>query len=258
MLQAKKSFWGKKPGFDVGDILHIGVNVLFATVLYMMVVYWHLVPLAVLLVILSKWRILAVQPRFWIPNLKANLVDIIVGISIVSLIQQAEHTWVGILWAALYVGWLLFLKPRTNELWVGLQAFCAQFLGLVTIFTISSIVRTPLLVVALVWIVSWASARHFFSNYEEPHYRSLSLAWAFIISQLAWMSLHWLQYYVVFDTRIASVALVAGIMSGSAGALYHAYKVDKLKHRGAVLENVLFSAALLLVVLVTSSWSAEL
>lgn len=87
MLQAKKRFWGKKPGFDMGDVLHIGVNLGFVGVLFAMVVYWNLALLAVILVILSKWRVLAVQPRFWLPNIKANLVDIIVGVSTVVFLN---------------------------------------------------------------------------------------------------------------------------------------------------------------------------
>lgn len=257
MLQAKKRFWGKKPGFDTGDILHIGVSLGFVAVIYAMVVYWSLAPLAVVLVILSKWRILAVQPRFWLPNLKANLVDIIVGVSTIVLAHQTNNGWIALIWMALYASWLLFLKPRTDDLWVGLQAFWAQFLGLISIFMIASLVRQPFLVCVLVWLVAWSSARHFFSNYEEPHYRSLGLTWGFLISQLAWVSLHWVQYYVISDMKITVLAIIVAIVSASLGSIYHAYKKDIL-HRGVLLENTLFAGALLSVILATAHWSAKL
>ncbi len=64
MLQQKKRFLGKKPGFDVGDILHIGVNALFVATVYLTVFHWKLTLLAFVLVVISKWRILAVKPRF--------------------------------------------------------------------------------------------------------------------------------------------------------------------------------------------------
>ena len=257
MLQAKRSFWGRRPGFDTGDLLHIGVNVIFALMIYSMVIHWHLTLLAVVLILLSKWRILAVQPRFWIPNIKANLVDIIVGVSTVTLINQSKYSWIAIVWVVLYMVWLLFLKPREHDILVGVQAFWGQFLGILAIMMVTDLVRLPLLACLLVWLVAGASARHFFSNYEEPHYRTLSLVWAFLMAQLVWISLHWLQYYVVFGVNISVVAIIVGILSASIGSIYHAHKNSELQ-KGVVLENVLFAAALLTVVVVTGGWSARL
>lgn len=257
MLQTKSNFWGKRPGFDIGDILHIGVNILFALVIYAIVELWGLVPLAIVLVLLSKWRVLAVQPRFWLPNIRANMVDLVVGISTVALIHQTQHDLLGVLWAALYFGWLLFLKPQTKDFWVGLQAFWAQLLGMVALFAVPSAISQPIFVVGLVWLIAWASARHYFSNYEEPHYRTLGLVWGFLMSQLAWVQLHWVQYYIVFDLRISTFAVIAAVISMSLGSVYHAYKKDAL-HRGSLIENGLFAGVLLAVILLLSKWTASL
>lgn len=257
MLQAKKRFWGKKPGFDMGDVLHIGVNLGFVGVLFAMVVYWNLALLAVILVILSKWRVLAVQPRFWLPNIKANLVDIIVGVSTVVLAFHAPKAWIALFWMALYVGWLLFLKPQSNDAWVGVQSGWAQLLGLLALFMTMTFLQQPFLMVAFVWLVAWAAARHYFSNYEEPHYRSLGLMWGLLVSQLAWISLHWIQYYELLNVKIALFAVIVTIVSGSMGSIYHAYKKDAL-HRGVLLENGIFASVLLVVILVTARWSAQL
>jgi len=213
--------------------------------------------LAVVLVLLSKWRVLAVQPRFWLPNLKTNLVDIIVGVSTVVLINQTASTIVAFLWVALYSGWLLFLKPRSLELWVGLQSFWAQFIGFIALFMIPSLVQQPFVFCALAWLIAWSSARHFFSNYEEPHYRSLGLAWGFLIVQLTWISLHWIQYYSISDIRITATTLIIGILAASFGSIYHTYKKGSL-HRGLLLENALFAVALLAVILSTAQWTARL
>lgn len=257
MLQVKRRFWGSRPGFDMGDILHIMVNLGFVAVLYGMVVFWDLTLLAMVLVVLSKWRILAVQPRFWLPNIKANLVDMIVGISAVVLIDQAAHTWLAIAYGLLYVGWLLLLKPQDSDAWVGVQSLWAQFLGLTCLFMLPFMIRTPLLMTGLAWLVAWAAARHFFSNYEEPHYRTLGLVWGLLVSEMVWISLHWISYYVLFDTKIASLALLVTVLSGCLGSLYHAYKSNKLQ-RELVLENALFSIALVVIILATSSWKANL
>lgn len=257
MLQVKKRFWGKKPGFDVGDVLHIGVNVIFVFVLYAMITSWDLVLLAVALVLLSKWRIFSVQPRFWLPNVRANLVDVIVGVSSIILTFQAPYSWVAVAWMLLYLGWLLFLKPQSQELWVGLQAFWAQFLGIIAVMMIPMVVRVPLIVCIVVWLVAWAAARHFFSNYEEPHYRTLGLIWSFLVVQLAWIMLHWVEYYNVFDAKISIFAIVIAIISASLASMYHSYKNDTLQ-KAVLIENGLFAFALLAVVLITAQWSAQL
>jgi len=241
----------------MGDVLHIAVNVIFVAVIYAMVAYWGLAPLAVVLVLLSKWRVFAVQPRFWFPNIKANLVDAIVGISTIVIAYQVKHDWLAIVWLVLYLGWLLFLKPQSQEFWVGMQALWAQFLGMVALFMVASVVNQPFVVCLGVWLVTWSAARHFLSNYEEPHYRSLSLIWAFIVTQLVWVTLHWTQYYLIFDMKIVLVAVIIGISSASLGGVYHAYKTNTLQ-KGVLLENGLFAGALLAVILATAHWTTRL
>lgn len=257
MLQPKKRFWGKRPGFDMGDILHIAVNVIFVAALYSMVIYWDLVVLAVVLVFLSKWRVLAVQPRFWLPNIRANLVDVIVGVSTVILTFQAAHTWIAIMWAFLYLLWLLFLKPQSQESWVALQAFCAQSIGLIAIFSVPTFMQHALVMCLFTWLIAWSAARHFFTNYEEAHYRSLGLIWGFLMTQLVWVALHWTQYYELFDIKIALIIVVISILSASLGSVYHAYKQDKLQ-KSVLIENGLFATTLLLVILATADWAARL
>lgn len=257
MLQTKKNFWGKRPGFDFGDILHIGVNTAFVAVVYALVAYWSLPTLAIGLIFLGKWRTFAVQPRFWLPNIKANLVDFIVGISSVLLIHQSSYTWLGILWAVLYIGWLLFVKPRDSSLFVGLQAFWAQFIGLLVLFMIPTAVKTPLLTIVLIWLIAWSAARHFFSNYDESQYKSMALIWGLLVSQLAWIMLHWVQYYTLLDTKIATLPIIVTILSASIGSMYHSYKNEALQ-RSVVVENSIFAGALLAVVLVTAGWVAKL
>ena len=257
MLQTKKRFWGSKPGFDMGDVLHIGVNVLFVAVIFSFTKLWQLVPLAVVLVFLSKWRVFAVQPRFWLPNIRANLVDLIVGISTIAIATLTTATWLSAIWFGLYMGWLLFLKPQTKELWVGLQAFWAQFLGIAAVFMISAFARQPAAVCVLVWLIAWSAARHYFSNYEEVHYRTLGLLWGFLVTEFAWIMLHWTQYYTFGGVKIALFIVIVSIISASIGSIYHAYKKTTL-HKGVLIENGLFAAALLTVILISSRWTAGL
>lgn len=257
MLHVQRKFWGKRPGFDIGDVLHVGVNIIFALVLFLFVRYWNLAFLAALLVVLSKWRILAVQPRFWLPNLKTNLADIVVGLSTVILLFQAGSDSLAIFWMALYLGWLLFLKPQTGDLMVGIQALWSQFLGILTIFSMQFMLEYSFIGILLVWVVAWSTARHFLSNYEEPHYKALSMVWGFLVAQLAWIGFHWISYYRIASLNISNVALIVSVVAGVLGALYHAYKLEKV-NKGKVFENAIFGVVLLAIILATSSWTTQL
>lgn len=255
MLQAKKRFWGKKPGFDMGDVLHIAVNVAFVAVIYATIERWNLLLVAIVLVLLSKWRVLAVQPRFWLPNIRANLVDLVVGISTVIVMQQTESIYFGILSALLYLAWLLFLKPQTQDFWVAIQALWAQFFGIAALLMVSGFLRQPLAACVMAWLISWAAARHFFSNYEEPHYRTLGLVWGFLMCQLVWVQLHWVQFYKIGELKVATTSVIVAVLAASMGSIYHAHKKDKLQ-RGVLIENFFFAGVLLVVVLALSKWSA--
>jgi len=253
MLQSKKSFWGRRPGFDTGDLLHIGVNVGFSLVLGAMVLIWQLTPLAIALVFLSKWRTLAVQPRFWVTNIKANLVDIVVGVSSVGLMHQSKESSVAYVWVGLYAVWLLLIKPRSSSLWISIQTITAQALGLVMLFGSTDLVQHAVIVCALSWVIAWAAARHYFSSYDEPHYRALSLIWGFIVLQTVWYALHFIQYFSVAGLLIATVAIFITIISVTLGSMYHAYKNDKLT-RNLVIENSVLSVISVIALLISSGW----
>ncbi|MCA9309262.1 hypothetical protein KC973_02700 [Candidatus Saccharibacteria bacterium] len=257
MLQPKRSFWGKKPGFDTGDLLHFVVNAGFSFVIGAMVLYWGLTPLAMVLVVLSKWRIFAVQPRFWIPNIKANLVDVAVGISSVGLMHQSQESGWAYAWIVFYAVWLLFIKPKSSEIWVGVQSFTALVLGLVMLFGSLSLTEHAFVVSVLVWVVAWSSSRHFFSNFDEPHYKLLSLIWGLTVVQIAWYALHWLQYYSAGGLLISKAALLISIMAATLGSFYYAHRSERLT-KNLVIENLALSGALISVLLLTAGWSPVL
>src|SRR5688500_18851426 len=86
---------------------------------------------ALALVLLSKWRVLGVRPRYWYANIQANLVDIIVSVSVVILLYAASGAVLTqCILAALYIVWLLFIKPRSRRIFIALLAGIALFLGI--------------------------------------------------------------------------------------------------------------------------------
>ncbi|MDB5183943.1 MAG: rane protein of unknown function [Candidatus Saccharibacteria bacterium] len=156
---------------------------------------------AIVLVLLSKWRILAVRPRFWFAHLEANMVDIIVSIGVVILMYLAgQSTSSGVLvqvvLAILYAAWLLFLKPRTRRSYVATQAAVALFVGSFALESLSYEWPSSLVVIVL-WLIGYACARHVLVSHSDDEIRFLSLLWAFVTAEIGWLSYHWTIAYTL-------------------------------------------------------------
>src|SRR4051812_19772506 len=122
----------------VSELIYILLNVALAIAI--LAVVWAIEsPIAAFaLVLLSKWRVLAVRPRYWFANIQANLVDIIVGVSVVILLYAASHALIAqVALTILYVGWLLYIKPRSKRAYIAAQAGIALFLGVTALMTVS-------------------------------------------------------------------------------------------------------------------------
>ena len=150
--------------------------------------------LALGLVILSKWRVLAVRPRYWFVNVQANLVDFIVSISLIvflytthiSAAEPSQKLFIMGALTLLYIGWLLFLKPRSKRIYVAAQAGVALFSGTAALFMISYAWPASA-VVLLMWLIGYTTARHILSSYDETHILFLSLLWGLFLAELGWV-----------------------------------------------------------------------
>src|SRR3954447_5805850 len=94
-----------KPVKGFSHLAHIALLILLPILAYVLVRI-DFVSLAILLIFLSKWRMFAVRPRYWLANLVANGVDIIVGISLVLFMANTSIVWWQIFWTVLYAIWL--------------------------------------------------------------------------------------------------------------------------------------------------------
>src|SRR3954470_18205297 len=110
-----------KPASGFSRLAHGCLNVLLA-LLVLVLVRIDFVQLALAIILLSKWRMLVVRPRFWPANFRANAVDIIVGVSLLVFMVQSDTQWLQLLWAATYAVWLLVIKPTSGALMVSFQA----------------------------------------------------------------------------------------------------------------------------------------
>jgi hypothetical protein len=136
------------------------------------------------LVLLSKWRILAVRPRYWFANVQANMVDIIVSLSFVVLLYAANRAFiVQCLLTLVYIVWLLFVKPRSKRIYVAVQAGAALFLGVTALMSVSFDWMSSA-VVLLMWVIGYSAARHVLGSYEEAHISFYSLVWDLLLLSL--------------------------------------------------------------------------
>lgn len=69
----------------LSSLLHIVLNLLLAVTSIGATVITDNCTIGLILVIVSKWRIFAVNHRYWLLNIRSSLVDFIVGISFVLL-----------------------------------------------------------------------------------------------------------------------------------------------------------------------------
>jgi hypothetical protein len=176
-----------------------------------------------LLIVLSKWRMFAVRPRFWGANIRANAIDIIVGFSALGCMVEAESDWYRLTFVVLWALWLIFLKPKTSILSVSLQALVGYTAGLMTIFLLWS--DAPLIVlVSTVGLVCYFAAHHFFYSFDEPHRGLLAYLWAYFGSALTWILGHWLVFYwFIAQPTVLLVALAVVF-----GTLYYLDHFDRL------------------------------
>jgi hypothetical protein len=237
-----------KPARGFAGIFHSGLLILLPLILFVLGRQGsQFVPISVALIILSKWRMFAVRPRFWPAILRANSVDIIVGLSVVVFLQ---HSSMGlqVLWTVLYAAWLLFLKPASGLVPVSAQAFVGQFAGLMALFLAWP--NGPVIgLVLLTGVICCVSARHFFDSFEEPYSKMLSYLWAYFSAALIWVLSHWLLFYGFISQP---ALLLTTIGYGLAGLYYfdHHGKLNALLRR----QFVFLMFAIIVVIIMFSDW----
>ena len=241
-----------------GELAYIAINALLPIALLLLIHSFDSIYPALALVLLSKWRILALRPRFWWINIKANAVDLMVGISIVGLLYISMTSLP--LQLALTIGygaWLLYLKPRSDTNAILLQAGIAQFLALTILFGASTIVN-DLLVILGCWIIGYSVARHVVSNFDEQSGELLSTIWGLIIAQLGWLMYHWtIVYDLGLPIKIPQIALITLVLSFTVGRLYAASKAGRLSDM-MIRATAIFCVALLAVILIFSRWDVTI
>lgn len=220
-------------------VLNVGLVVALLAVLWVT----QSLLLAILVVCLSKWRVFAVRPRYWMAHIQTNLVDAIVGVSIAILMYIATgDIAVQIGLGILYIIWLLLIKPRSKRSYIVVQAGAALFLGMEALFAISY--NTPgFIVVFFSWVIGYAAARHVLTTYDEAYRSILALTWGFFVAQLGWLFYHWTFAYSLpgFGAlKLAQAAIITLVVSFVAYKFYDSVQ----KYQRARLSDTLLPSLL--------------
>jgi len=238
---------GLKPAQGFSHYLHIGLNVFLPAILFILVRIGFY-QMAIAVVLLSKWRMFAVRPRYWVTNTVANATDIMVGLSVVIFMSHTNSFWMQIVWATVYGVWLILIKPGTNVFLVSVQAFMAQTLTSVALFMAWE--KAPTYgVVIFMWFVAYLSARHFFSSFEDKYVKLYSHYWGFFVASLVWVLNHWLLFY----GEIPQLAVLIAIIGSCLGGLFYLNDVKKLTP--LIKKQLIFiMMSMVLVIIALADW----
>jgi hypothetical protein len=237
-----------KPVRGVSSLLHYGLLLAFPAILFVLV-RLDFVPLAFVLVALSKWRMFVVRPRFWLANIRANSIDILVGISsLVFMTQTPSASW-QFVWALAYAAWLILLKPGSSVLYTSLQAGVGYVAGLMALYIAWG--GAPLYTLVLATgMVSFLAARHFFDSFDEPYARLLSYLWGYFGAALVWLLGHMLIVYPRQTGYVAQPLLFLAVVGVGLAAAYYLDHFDRFA--GYVKRQILFvSGGIILLLLIS-------
>lgn len=233
-------------------ILNIALAVI-STALTVISGYWIF---GVLLVLLSKWRIVAVRPRYWWVNLKANLVDLTVGISLALLVYIAGtdnglNIW-HILLTIIYAAWLVIIKPRSDSVWTEVQALFAIFFG-TFVTAIMTAQLDPIFGVIISFIIGYGASRHVLMQGDDRDFTLVTFICGLLMSEMSWIFYHWCIVYrlsedttfVIPQLPIAASVIFFMIARGYKSALHHDGKIRATD----IIAPALFSAIVLFVMI---------
>lgn len=247
LQQLPTNFSNVKPRRGFSHMAH-GLLTVALPILAYILVRIDFVGLAISLIFLSKWRMFAVRPRYWVSNIVSNGMDILVATSLVIFMANTAEQWWQLFWMMMYMLWLVVVKPRSDTLGVSIQAMIGQLLALSALYLKFGGSSLILLILGT-WAVAYITARHFLTSFEEPHAALIAHVWAYFAASLTFVLGHWLIFYGVVAQIVVILATVG---YGTAGLYY----LDALDSSNTLVKRELLvtMAAILILVIALSSW----
>ncbi len=199
-------------------MVHVLLNLLLGVGSVMITVLSGSPLLGLILVLASKWRVFAVRHRYWWFNVKSNLVDLIVGISVVLLAYTAgqEFLIIDAILMVFYCLWLLFIKPLSSEKAAFTQSLIAVFLGIsATVLMTASLsaIASSLVVAISAFVIGYAGSRHVLVQSDDKDFTLTTLVCGLAFSEVAWLSSNWTIIYTFGSggVRIPQLAILLTI-----------------------------------------------
>jgi hypothetical protein len=241
----------------LSEVVYVVLNVVLSIAVVLLIRATESPWPAVGLISLSKWRVLAVRPRYWFVNIQANLVDFIVSLSVVVLLYETyiggvastQKIFILTLLTLLYIVWLLFIKPRSKRVFVVAQAAVALFSGVTALYVLAYSWPASIVVLTM-WLIGYITARHVLSSYDEPHILFLSLLSGLVVAEIGWLAYHWTVAYtpfgvanVIFPRVALGVLCIGFVLHRCYDSYYHHQRI-----RGNdVLLPVLFTFGIIVI-----------
>lgn len=217
----------------LSSLLHMILNLLLAVVSIGATVVTGNCIIGLVLIVVAKWRIFAVNHRYWWLNIRSSLVDFIVGISCVLLAYAAGSTFLPVHFVlmVIYAVWLIFIKPRSSTNFAITQALIAVLLGSTAATVFGAITDSIVLVVAE-FIIGYAASHHVLVQGDNRETSFISIACGLICAETAWLSYAWLIIYTFSSSGIC-VSQLAILLTLMMFAYFKIYE-NLSKHEGKI------------------------
>lgn len=198
------------------NMIHVLLNILLGLGAVFITVLSGSPVLGLILVLVSKWRVFAVRGRYLWLNIKMNLIDTIVGVSIVLLTYYTGPVLLpaDVLLAVFYCVWLLFIKPMSSEKATLAQSLIAVFLG-ISASAIMSANLDSIVLALLAFLVGYAASRHVLVQSDDKDFTLTTLVCGLMFAEVAWLCQSWAIVYVFGESgiRIPQVAIILTIFT---------------------------------------------
>lgn len=187
----------------LSSVIHVIFNIILGIGSVLITVVSGSWLIGIITILISKWRTFAVRPRYWLLNLKSSLVDLIVGLSIVTIAYCSGTSMLAIhyILCILYPLWLVILKPMSTELATKLQALVAILLGTTATVLISASYDSSIIVI-ITFIIGYAAARHILIQNNDRNFNLVTLICGLVSAEIAWLCQTWLIVYSFGSTGI--------------------------------------------------------
>lgn len=239
----------------ISSILHVILNILLGVGSILITVITGSWVIGLLLVLISKWRVFAVRPRYLMVNILSSLVDFIVGASFVIIAYCSGTTFLPI-HAVLAIGytiWLLFIKPRSSEVFAEIQSLIAVFLG-ATAVTMLYASSNSFFIVIFCYLIGFAASRHILVQSDDNNFGLATISCGLISAEIAWLCSNWLIVYTFGNTGIAipQLAILLTIFSFISNRVFK----SSIEHDGKVNISEILAPAIfsLLIVAIIVIW----